>query len=34
VAEQSDVIWTESDSVLTESEDEDIIKVAKEIFGS
>ncbi|KKQ51828.1 DNA polymerase III, subunit gamma and tau [Candidatus Woesebacteria bacterium RIFCSPHIGHO2_01_FULL_39_17] len=34
VAEQSDVILTESDSVLTESEDEDIIKVAKEIFGS
>ena len=28
------VILTETDSVLTEGEDKDIIKVAKEIFGN
>lgn len=31
---KADVVLTESDSVLTEGEDADIIKVAKEIFGS
>ena len=32
--EKEKVALTESDSVLTEGEDKDIIKVAKEIFGS
>lgn len=31
---EEDNVLTESDSLLTETEDEDIIKVAKEIFGS